>query len=204
MSLLLSPEAVYHNDSKTNDPFLSEDENEDYNFKVNPPRRNSEVSNFPVHFLATVIRICVTYLVSRSLRPPSRWRKQNSVCSSLFKYVPANRFKYIMKDVRRQRCREEEESIWASFVKQQELNGYDRNYIQPSVQSIKQLLDEGMKEADKEIKKLEADILPDRIRKEYSKVGGEKKKKSKVSECQEWYREKIVDQIAKAHIIIGK
>jgi len=98
------------------------------------------------------------------------------------KYVPANRFKYIIKDVRRQRCQEEEESVWASFVKQQELNGYDRNYIQPSTQSIKQLLDEGMKEADKELKRLETDILPDRIRKESSKAENDKKKKPKVNE----------------------
>lgn len=105
--------------------------------------------------------------------------------SSLFKYVPANRFKYIVKDVRRQRCREEEESIWASFVKQQELNGYDKSYIQPSVQSIKQLLDEGMREADRELKRLETDILPDTIRKECGKAENDKKKKTKVSKSTE-------------------
>lgn len=98
-----------------------------------------------------------------------------------FKYVPANRFKYIVKDVRRQRCREEEENVWASFVKQQELNGYDKNGIQPSIQSIKQLLDEGMKEADKELKKLETDILPDRIRNECGKTGNNQKKRLKVN-----------------------
>ncbi|XP_011338604.1 uncharacterized protein LOC105280088 isoform X2 [Ooceraea biroi] len=114
MSLLLSPaEAVYRNDNKADNLFLSEDENEDYNFK---------------------------------------------------------------------RCREEEESVWASFVKQQELNGYDRNYIQPSVQSIKQLLDEGMREADKELKRLETDVLPDRIKKETGgKTGNDKRKKPKVN-----------------------
>lgn len=85
-----------------------------------------------------------------------------------------------MKDVRRQRCREEEENVWASFVKQQELNGYDKNGIQPSIQSIKQLLDEGMKEADKELKKLETDILPDRIRNECGKTGNNQKKRLKV------------------------
>lgn len=96
-----------------------------------------------------------------------------------FKYVPENRFKYIVKDVRRQRCREEEENVWASFVKQQELNGYDKNGIQPSVQSIKQLLDEGMKEADKELKRLEIDILPDRIE-ECSRIGNNQKKRLRV------------------------
>lgn len=96
--------------------------------------------------------------------------------------MPTNRFKYIVKDVRRQRCREEEESVWASFVRQQELKGYDKNgIIQPSVQSIKQLLDEGMREADKELKKLELDILPDRIRKECDKSGNNQKKTPKVS-----------------------
>lgn len=94
--------------------------------------------------------------------------------------MPANRFKYIVKDVRRQRCREEEESIWASFVRQQELNGYNKNGIQTSVQSIKQLLDEGMREADKELKRLETDILPDEIRKEYGKTVNNQKRKPKV------------------------
>lgn len=95
------------------------------------------------------------------------------------KYVPANRFKYIVKDVRRQRCREEEENVWTSFVKQQELNGYNKNGMQPSVQNIKQLLDEGMKEADKEFKRLETDILPNRT-KDCGKTGNNKKKKLKV------------------------
>lgn len=117
--------------------------------------------------------------------------------------MPTNRFNYIVKDVRRQRCREEEESVWASFVRQQELNGYDKNGIQSSVQSIKQLLDEGMREADKEIKKLETDILSDGVRKE-CKIGNQKRK-PKVSE----FSMKIIsygdmDWIAKAHIIIGK
>lgn len=97
------------------------------------------------------------------------------------KYIPANRFKYIVKDVRRQRCREEEENVWASFVKQQELNGYNKNGIQPSIQNIKQLLDEGMKEADKEVKRqiLETDILSDRM-KDCSKTGNNQKKRLKV------------------------
>lgn len=81
--------------------------------------------------------------------------------------------------MRRQRCREEEENVWTSFVKQQELNGYNKNGMQPSVQNIKQLLDEGMKEADKEFKRLETDILPNRI-KDCGKTGNNKKKKLKV------------------------
>ncbi|KYN40310.1 hypothetical protein ALC56_05255 [Trachymyrmex septentrionalis] len=98
-----------------------------------------------------------------------------------FKYVPTNHFKYIIKDVRRQRCREQEENVWTSFVKQQELNGYNKNGIHSSVQSIKQLLDEGMREADKELKKLETNILPDEVRKEYDKTGNDQKRKPKVN-----------------------
>lgn len=115
----------------------------------------------------------------------------DNLYASPFKYVPANRFKYIVKDVRRQRCREEEESVWASFVKQQELNGYDRSYVQSSVQSIKHLLDEGMKEADRELKRLETDILPDRIGKDCGKADGNKKKKAKVSESMECYSDRM-------------
>ncbi|XP_071630043.1 uncharacterized protein [Temnothorax longispinosus] len=142
MSLLLNPaETVLHlSDDVTEDPFLSGNENDDFNFK----------------------------------------------------YVPTNRFKYIVKDVRRQRCREEEESVWASFVRQQELNGYDKNGIQSSVQSIKQLLDEGMREADKELKKLEMDILPDEIRKKYSnKTGNNQKKKLKVNNIRDSAPKKV-------------
>lgn len=119
--------------------------------------------------------------------------------------MPSNRFKYIVKDVRRQRCREEEENVWASFVRQQELNGYNKNGIQSSVQSIKQLLDEGMKEADKELKKLETNILPDGMRKECSKTRNNQKKKLKVSESSmKIVPRGNVNSIAKAHIIIGK
>lgn len=39
-----------------------------------------------------------------------------------FKYISGNRFKYIIKDVQRERCRDEEERAWCRFVKQQELN----------------------------------------------------------------------------------
>ncbi|KAL6264706.1 hypothetical protein P5V15_004805 [Pogonomyrmex californicus] len=129
MSLLLNPAESIHLNDNEETLFLSEDENDDYNFK----------------------------------------------------FMPANHFKYIVKDVRRQRCREEEENAWASFVRQQELNGYDTNDIQPSVQSIKQLLDKGMREADKELKKLEMDTLSDRIRKDSSRIENDQKKKLKVN-----------------------
>ncbi|XP_011877301.1 PREDICTED: uncharacterized protein LOC105567226 [Vollenhovia emeryi] len=131
MSLLLNPAGTVHlNDDATEDPYLSGDENDDFNFK----------------------------------------------------YVPANRFKYIVKDVRRQRCREEEESVWASFVRRQELNDYGKGGIQPSVQSIKQLLDEGMREADRELKKLETDVASDGTARECDKAGGNgQKRKPKVN-----------------------
>ncbi|XP_012229223.1 uncharacterized protein [Linepithema humile] len=142
MSVLLNQtEFAYLNNNETEeDLFLSEDENEDFNFK----------------------------------------------------YVPANRFKYIVKDVRRQRCREEEETVWASFVKQQELNVYDKNDIQPSVQSVKQLLDEGLKEADEELKRLETGILSGRIRKESSRTeNNQKKKTKKVNNTRDLFPKKV-------------
>lgn len=71
--------------------------------------------------------------------------------------------------------------MWASFVKQQEL-AYGKNNIQLSVQNIMELLDEGMKEADKELKRLEAGILSDRIGKEHDKIGSSERKRLKVSE----------------------
>lgn len=110
-------------------------------------------------------------------------KREYSFCFLLLKYVPANHFKYIVKDVRRQRCREEEESVWASFVKQQELSNlvYNKNGIQPSIQNIKELLDEDIKEADRELKRLETDILSDEIKEEHSKVENSQKKRSEVS-----------------------
>ncbi|XP_025161032.1 uncharacterized protein LOC105188487 isoform X2 [Harpegnathos saltator] len=142
MSFLLNTEEpVYLNDNETRNSFLSEDENDDYNFK----------------------------------------------------YVPANHFKYIVKDVRRQRCREEEENIWASFVKQQELHNlvYKKNSIHPSIQSIKELLDEGMKEADKELKRLETDILLDEAKKEHDKAENVQKRRSEVNNIRDQSAKKI-------------
>ncbi|XP_012063912.1 PREDICTED: uncharacterized protein LOC105627234 [Atta cephalotes] len=108
-----------------------------------------------------------------------------------FKYVPTNHFKYIIKDVRRQRCREQEENVWTSFVRQQELNGYNKNGIHSSVQSIKQLLDEGMREANKELKKLETNILPDEVKKEYDKTENNQKRKPKVNNIRDSTSKKV-------------
>jgi len=162
MSVLLNQtESAYLNNNETEDLFLSEDENEDFNFKVDPD-------------VWTYISFCICIFFAFFQR------KANLILFFLLKYVPANRFKYIVKDVRRQRCREEEETVWASFVKQQELNGFEKNHVQSSVQSIKQLLDEGLKEADEELKRLETGILSGRVRKEISKTGNNQKKKTKV------------------------
>lgn len=125
----------------------------------------------------------------------------------MLKYIPANHFKYIVKDVRRQRCREEEESVWASFVKQQEFNNlaYNKNDIQPSIRSIKELLDEGMKGADKELKRLEADILSDEIRKEYDRAENGQKRRSEVSKLFiKVVLHRNIEYISKVHAIIGK
>ena len=39
-----------------------------------------------------------------------------------FKYIPESHFKHVVKNVQRQRRQEDEERIWASFVKTQELD----------------------------------------------------------------------------------
>lgn len=60
---------------------------------------------------------------------------------------------------------------------------YNKNNIQSSVQSIKELLNENMQEADKELKKFETDVFPDRIRRECSNAEINQKTRSKVSKC---------------------
>ncbi|KAK2577795.1 hypothetical protein KPH14_012001 [Odynerus spinipes] len=60
-----------------------------------------------------------------------------------FKYISGNQFKYIIKDVRRQRCKEEEERAWHEFVKRQELN--DARYGKE----------------DRELRRLEEDTIPE-------------------------------------------
>ncbi|KAL0109438.1 hypothetical protein PUN28_014483 [Cardiocondyla obscurior] len=108
-----------------------------------------------------------------------------------FKYVPTNRFKYIIKDVRRQRCREEEENAWVAFVRQQELNGYDKSGIHSSVHSIKQLLDEGMRKADRELKQLETNIFLDGIKKDCGTNEDNKKRKPKVNNIRDLTLKKV-------------
>ncbi|XP_015172526.1 PREDICTED: protein PFC0760c [Polistes dominula] len=64
-----------------------------------------------------------------------------------FKYISGNQFKYIIKDVQRRRCRDEEEREWYKFVKQQEL---DVN-----------LSTKRYNREDRELRRLEEDALPE-------------------------------------------
>ncbi|XP_035723140.1 uncharacterized protein LOC118442071 isoform X2 [Vespa mandarinia] len=64
-----------------------------------------------------------------------------------FKYISGNQFKYIIKDVQRRRCRDEEERAWRRFVKEEELNGNISTH-------------EYGRE-DRELRRLEEDALPE-------------------------------------------
>ena len=69
-----------------------------------------------------------------------------------------------MKNVQRQRRKEDEERIWTSFVKEQELNDLDfyKTDDHQSMQSIKGLLQENILDVDRELKRLQEDALPER------------------------------------------
>lgn len=81
-----------------------------------------------------------------------------------FKYIPESHFKHIVKNVQRHRRKEDEERIWASFVKEQELNNlrFDKKDVDYSIQNIKDLLQENIQNVDRELKRLEEDALPER------------------------------------------
>ncbi|CAK9828776.1 hypothetical protein ANTRET_LOCUS6236 [Anthophora retusa] len=86
-----------------------------------------------------------------------------------FKYIPESHFKYIVKNVQRQRRKEDEERIWSSFVKEQELNSlrYHTDIVKDtdrSIKSMKGLLQENMQDVDRELKRLEEDALPERAK----------------------------------------
>ncbi|KAH0569124.1 uncharacterized protein LOC123260216 isoform X1 [Cotesia glomerata] len=72
-----------------------------------------------------------------------------------FKYVPSNQFKYIVKDVRRQRTKNDEERVWTSFVNRQDQKP---NYYQECYHGVdaKQLLRENLQEVDEELRKFDA------------------------------------------------
>ncbi|CAL7941645.1 unnamed protein product [Xylocopa violacea] len=81
-----------------------------------------------------------------------------------FKYIPESHFKHIVKNVQRHRQKEDEERIWASFVKEQELNSlrFEKNDIDYSTQHVKDFLQENVQDVDSELKRLEDDALPER------------------------------------------
>ncbi|XP_076244100.1 uncharacterized protein LOC143185197 [Calliopsis andreniformis] len=81
-----------------------------------------------------------------------------------FKYIPESHFKHVVKNVQRQRRKEDEERIWASFVKEQELNSlrFNEKDVHLSIQSVKGFIHENMQDVDRELKRLEEDALPER------------------------------------------
>ncbi|XP_015437381.1 PREDICTED: uncharacterized protein LOC107192599 [Dufourea novaeangliae] len=81
-----------------------------------------------------------------------------------FKYIPESHFKHVVKSVQRQRCKEDEERIWTSFVQEQELNDlrFQGKDVHPSIESVKYLLQENIQDVDRELKRLQEDALPER------------------------------------------
>ncbi|XP_043251949.1 uncharacterized protein LOC122397118 isoform X1 [Colletes gigas] len=80
-----------------------------------------------------------------------------------FKYIPESHFKQVVKSVQRQRRKEDEERIWTSFVKEQELNSlkFNKNDIHWSMEDVKDLFQENMQDIDTELKRLREDALPE-------------------------------------------
>ncbi|KAF3425869.1 hypothetical protein E2986_09976 [Frieseomelitta varia] len=81
-----------------------------------------------------------------------------------FKYIPESHFKRIVKNVQRYRRKEDEERVWASFVKERELNSlqFEKKDTDYSIQNMKDLLQGNMQNVDRELKRLEEDALPER------------------------------------------
>ncbi|KAK0098777.1 hypothetical protein PV326_003438 [Microctonus aethiopoides] len=83
-----------------------------------------------------------------------------------FKYVPANQFKYIVNDVKRQRTKQDEERVWTSFVQQQEQKCYDDCRVNcfHGITNPKQHYRDNLEEIDQELKRLEEDALPEQTK----------------------------------------
>ncbi|XP_031835741.1 uncharacterized protein LOC116428343 isoform X2 [Nomia melanderi] len=81
-----------------------------------------------------------------------------------FKYTPESHFKHVVKNVQRLRRKEDEERIWMSFVKEQELSNlrFSEKDIHPSIKGINDLLHDNMQDVDRELKRLQEDTLPER------------------------------------------
>lgn len=65
--------------------------------------------------------------------------------------------------MQRQRRKEDEERVWASFVKEQELNSlrFHRKDVDHSIQTVNDLFEENMQDVDRELKRLEEDAVPE-------------------------------------------
>ncbi|XP_033219575.1 uncharacterized protein LOC117174505 isoform X2 [Belonocnema kinseyi] len=80
-----------------------------------------------------------------------------------FKYIPSSQFKHIVKDVKRQKIKTDEENAWASFVQQQDAEKlYHRlKEIDPKLQNVNRRGFESVEEVDRELQRLEEDALPE-------------------------------------------
>ncbi|XP_046741128.1 uncharacterized protein LOC124408316 isoform X1 [Diprion similis] len=82
-----------------------------------------------------------------------------------FKYVPASQFKNVVKNVRRQKIKMNDERKWNSFVKEQELLEKTENMptnLDPlAMRNIKEFLRENIGNVDRELKRLEEDAMPE-------------------------------------------
>lgn len=73
-----------------------------------------------------------------------------------------NQFKHVIKDVRRQRIRDEEERVWTTFVREQEQSALncEQNYNKNRYKTSRTLA-ESIEDVDRELMRLEADTLPE-------------------------------------------
>ncbi|XP_076392890.1 uncharacterized protein LOC100879765 [Megachile rotundata] len=96
-----------------------------------------------------------------------------------FKYVPESHFKHIVKNVQRQRRKEDEERIWTSFIKEQELNnfGFCKQDGHRSMLNVKDLLQENIQDVDTELKRLQEDALPERNKRIHNNKSGIRREK---------------------------
>lgn len=74
-----------------------------------------------------------------------------------------------MKNVQRQRRQEDEERIWASFVKTQELDcqRFDEKDVHLSIGGVAGFLQENIQDVDRELKRLQDDAMPEQNKRIY-------------------------------------
>lgn len=125
-SVIKSMKFNYLNDKKSCENVYTDDDDNDFNFKV-----------FIYLFLSIIIFLIQNF-------------------NYFFKYVPSNQFKYIVKDVRRQRTKNDEERVWTSFVNQQEhQDDYHLNCYRDV--DAKQILRANLQEVDHELRRFDDD-----------------------------------------------